>query len=252
MHSHMQNLNKDDRERKFGSAFWHGRAWLYPTQRNTFRVEWCFGRHAISTRVEVSAGRGYDDVPAIGASIGLWHIVMLYLSLEFPHNKRLDHPEKELSIYLSDGFLHWSVWVDPDAAGMRNWRYQGVFIEDLLKGRWKYSEVELEKANVLIPMPEGSYPAEITLVESIWTFPRWPWPRKIRRAHVEISKGVPVPGKGENSWDLEDDAILGMTTTASTVEEAIAAIIRSAMRDRRRYGGSTSWQPEGIVSGGMR
>jgi hypothetical protein len=69
----------------------------------------------------------------------------------------------------------------------------------------------------------------------------------MRRANLDIERGVPTPGKGENSWDCGQDATYGLTCPASTVEEALASLRASVMRDRERYGGK-DWKPEAVAA----
>lgn len=79
------------------------------------------------------------------------------------------------------------------------------------------------------------------LFESTWKRARW-FTHKNVRASVDIPAGIPHPGKGENSWDCGEDRTYGLTTKADTVEKAIAAVVESSLRDRRRYGGD-NWTP---------
>jgi hypothetical protein len=62
------------------------------------------------------------------------------------------------------------------------------------------------------------------------------------RAEITPDKPIPVPGKGENSWDCDDDASYGMTCAAQTPAEAVAHYSASIQRDRQRHGGN-HWVP---------
>jgi hypothetical protein len=68
------------------------------------------------------------------------------------------------------------------------------------------------------------------------------WPLTHRSALVESETGVPVPGKGENSWDCGEDALYSLSTTAATIDEAIEKFKASVMKTRERYGGK-DWMP---------
>jgi hypothetical protein len=47
-----------------------------------------------------------------------------------------------------------------------------------------------------------------------WTFPRWFVAKQSDSITISIEgKGIPIPGKGENSWDCGDDAIRGVTSS---------------------------------------
>lgn len=64
---------------------------------------------------------------------------------------------------------------------------------------------------------------------------------------MEIEKPPMRAGKGENSWDLDDDGCFGMSapwdktpptwkTRDQCAREAVAYYVESAMRDAKRYG----------------
>lgn len=112
---------------------------------------------------------------------------------------------------------------------------------DWLFGRQKCTTVEGESKPVVIPMPEGNYAGTIQTEDRTWQRPRWPWPSQIRRSYY-LQTNIPVPGKGENSWDCEDDAVMGCS--GRTQEDAIANATRSAMRSRERYGSGARWVPD--------
>lgn len=48
---------------------------------------------------------------------------------------------------------------------------------------------------------------------------------------------IPVPGKGENSWDCGEDATYAFSCMADSVEDGIASLVRSILVRRRKYGG---------------
>lgn len=96
-------------------------------------------------------------------------------------------------------------------------------------------------------MPEHPYPATVRLFESTWKRPRWPFARRMVRAEIEVEGGIPHPGKGENSWDCDDDATYSLTCQARTAEDAVAKLVGSVLRDRRNYGGR-SWRPREAVA----
>jgi hypothetical protein len=127
-----------------------------------------------------------------------------------------------------------------------------------LFGKEKYWEEELSVHDACVPMPESVYPVKVTLFLAHWKRPRLPWGRTMRRARVLVSPNeygrppsgddpgsgsIPTPGKGENSWDCDQDGTCSMTCEATTVEEAAASMFQSVMRDRRRYGSGFSWRP---------
>lgn len=129
------------------------------------------------------------------------------------------------------------------------WWSMSIEPAQILFGRMRHSEREVSTTKTVIPMPEGPYQCVVTLKLERWQRARLPWAsRKVMRGHVQIEGGVPVPGKGENSWDCDDDAIYSQTAAAKSVEQAVANVVESALRTRRRYGGSVNWQADHAVT----
>lgn len=103
--------------------------------------------------------------------------------------------------------------------------------------------VEGDSGETVVPMPEGSYRATWTekISTTQYTAPlgrlrdRIVGPRTHRYISLSIPGGIPVEGKGENSWDCGMDGVMG--TSGGTVEEAVANAVRAALRDRKQYGG---------------
>ena len=58
---------------------------------------------------------------------------------------------------------------------------------------------------------------------------------------------MPIPGKGENSWDCDDDAIYTKTYSfedcSGCIYNAIGKLEMDVMRERRRHA-SLAWVPE--------
>lgn len=122
---------------------------------------------------------------------------------------------------------------------MPKWMEGNFHPIDFLFGNTKYEAELLATKQVLIPMPEGAYPATVTLETCTWKRPRLPWVSARRRtAKIDLSIGIPHEGKGENEWDCGKDALLGLSVAASTIEEAISKTVESALRNRRKYDGN--------------
>lgn len=112
---------------------------------------------------------------------------------------------------------------------------------DFLLGRKDCILTEGEPTEVQVPMPEGMYTGMLKREDRVWQRKRWPWPsQKSTDYWLSMTVGPPTPGKGENSWDIEDDAIMGCG--GKTPEEAISNVVKAALRNRRRYA-SEKWVP---------
>lgn len=118
---------------------------------------------------------------------------------------------------------------------------------DLIFGDRKYTEGEGEGVEVEIPMPERAYKWRLVVSVDKWERPRWPWAKRVTRVHADCLPGeqIPIPGKGENAWDCDEDALFGFNATCTGLDDAVAKIMDSATRSRIKYGG-LRWQPEKV------
>lgn len=213
------------------------RYWLH------FGNSHCLSLELAGFRSKVGIGISeYDDRLTLHITI----FFSIYLSTTWPRWIVKKMQDREIAIDFHDGNL----WIKPfsDTMGWRRsdpWWKRGItlHIQDWLLGKAKYSFRELSQHKVNIDMPEKVYEATIKLTEDTWK-KRWYWPRYVlKRARIEVEGGIPVPGKGENSWDCGEDATHGLTCPANNLDEAIAAIKKSVTERRLRYGG-TNWKPE--------
>ncbi len=122
-----------------------------------------------------------------------------------------------------------------------NYRLADIF------GREKVSEVELHRETTSIEMPEGDYPCEVVLSSRESRRALLPWTSRMTRAYVEMRKAIPLPGKGENSYDCGEDAVSSMSCMTDSVIDAKLKLKESVMRDRLRRGGRY-WRPEAEVA----
>lgn len=262
---HWQNLDEDRQGRAKGRGWKHGRAWFnFRVDREEGKdsnsigvgLEWVFRLRAKEPlRARLALGGG-DSADELKGHVGLFGTTV-YASLESPLARRLTDVlcggrryyhdrERELSFRIDGDTLWWRVWANPNEwrRGRPRWRDGNFDVSDFLLGRTKYEKQVIEARDVVIPMPEGAYPAKAELELCTWTRRRFGWPAKrVVRAQIEVEGGIPHPGKGENAWDCGDDATYAITTPADTIEEGISKFVHSVLRDRTRYGGA-NWSPE--------
>jgi hypothetical protein len=247
-------------------VFWHwqalkgrgirsGRAWLH-TPAGVFRAEWHVGLHGPGFRIGVD-----DDGPEVSASI-FFGLASLYTGFESRWLYKVlgtDKPyryidksgtyrtvePRELSITTFGGALWWHLWMNPMESSSRDpkWRRGAWHPMDTFFGRQRFSREVLAEEGVVIPLPEYAYRGTVRLEWLTWKRPRWPWAKSRLSANVEVESGLPIPGKGENAWDCDDDAIYSISFAARTVPEAIGHVVQAVLEDRWRYGGS-NWSPE--------
>lgn len=116
-----------------------------------------------------------------------------------------------------------------------------------LMGKTQFTqEVVGEPTLVLIPLPEANYIARVQIERRTWQRSRWPWSLKpfcVRtEADIDIPDGLPVPGKGENSYDCGEDAIHGMGCSETDLPSVIAACVKATMKRRAKYA-TIDWRP---------
>lgn len=109
-------------------------------------------------------------------------------------------------------------------------------LKNLLLGRQVHTKRDVgESVPVEIVMPEGTYHGTATIRVSTRKRPRW---RLLTRQSVEIKLANPpkFAGKGENSWDIEDDGFFSATFPEATVDEAVAGYRDLVLTRRARHG----------------
>lgn len=245
-------------KKKPGSFPWKARWWVH-FKRACFGIEWVMGRRR-SAMFLLHVGE--NDTSTVSLWLGIPFLLSLYLTLEAPWLRRIvptvrrkssmrpddewDMPiTRSIGVRIFGGRIWIDLWADPNDSGHnRRWQQLNLDLKNLFLGRAKYSKYQSETQDVLIVMPEGRYPATITTYIAQWKRPRWPFPQQIRRAEIEINGGIPIPGKGDNSWDCEDNAIFSSTMPANSPHEAAQKLFDSVMRERIRYA-AADWVPDG-------
>ena len=214
-------------------------------------LEYSAGRGSLfpSARIRFGGRRADDDLGLQGWIPGL----RVWLSIQAkPIRRALRalglNEDREIGFRTHDGAIWWTIWRDAWAGWDRSvprWREGSWHPLDTFFGREVAASREIDAfVDVPIAMPERTYSAKVVLVERTLTRPRLPWLRKVwTSAVVDLSPPIPVPGKGENSWDCGDDALHGGSYAAASLHEAIAAVTSSVWRSRIRYGGR-AWQPD--------
>lgn len=143
--------------------------------------------------------------------------------------------------------VQWHLWTDPDDGSARahdTWRRGVAYPLDMILGRCTYHRQNGTADAVTVPMPEGTYPATVHRETATWTRPRWPgaWLRTERMV-VTIPGGIPIPGRGENPHDLDDDALdEHVSRTATNIRDAVIDTVAEGLRLRADRAG-IAWRP---------
>lgn len=170
-----------------------------------------------------------------------------------------DHYEsREIGLAFHDGTFWVKLWAKRNSWSSKDpkWQQMNWAPADTIFGKRQNSHEVVDECSAIIPMPEGGYPATIKLE-------RWERWRPRGRRHVSYSydakidepvRFIPVPGKGENSYDCGDDGVWSqhgpVPFRAGWVTDAISGMVKSALRDRERYA-SRDWTPQAGWSEGL-
>jgi hypothetical protein len=265
---HAQNLTDGERDPmwRYGRAwinFWRGDGDTGVGYREVLEInpEWHVQPRATAgIGIELGGGDGDTDIQ-FNLDVGLARFYLTFDSRSFrpllerilpgrwyvaPDGRRYRiTQEQEITIRWHNGGLWWSLWHPTMewSSETPKWRHGHFDPTDWLLGRHVYSSSDISTEPVEVPMPEKTYAGTVRMFESTWKRPRWPFVRRMVRADIEVKGGIPHPGKGENSWDCDDDATYSLTCQATTPEAAVAKMVESVLRDRRRYGGR-NWRPQ--------
>lgn len=193
----------------------------------------------------------------IAAAFHVWR-VYLYGAIENVLPRRLTrwlwqkfHISEEIRVVAIDlgSTVRWQLWLD----GMQGtkpgtydrapaWRDFHLDLVDLVLGRPVFEErVIREGIDVVVPLPERSYPAKAKLTTATWKRPRWPFTTTRDSVWLDVgAPGLPFAGKGENSWDLGDDGFYGIGSEGHSIPKAIGHAVTATLERRKQYG-DPSW-----------
>lgn len=131
-----------------------------------------------------------------------------------------------------------------DCGWAKGWKgfHKMIDWKKIIFGKQTYGKRNISTERAYIEMPEGRYPATIEIFESTWTRKRFIKPVKLIRYDITPDIPIPEPGKGENSWDIDDDALYSITLLADSLEEALRETAKSVMKTRKKRA-SENWVP---------
>lgn len=218
-------------------------------------IEWSLLRHGFGLGVTVGRNGSESD---LGLDIHLGRLANLYLRIRAPWT-RWAQVTKEQSP---------DDWYEPRHTGVGLFPYRGCLIlvrvdcadngpsrtkarrrewkitSYMLLGKRHVDTVDGASGTTKIPLPEGVYDA--AWVERINTAAYVGHrlgrvrdvvlgPQIRRYIDLTVEGGIPIEGKGENSWDCGMDGLFGCG--GSSVESAVGAAVAHVLRGRDRYGG---------------
>lgn len=254
MRFHWQNLNENHEAKRLGSGFLAGRAWLDIGLK--LCLSWYFLKKAQFLLARVTFFSEENDLSIAIGIPWLFYLVGGIRLLPWRFRPKWAYSAlygRDIGVSIHDAAI-WISFFEDDLAGSeyhKPWyrrHHWSIHPIDILFGRSKYSERDIEEVPIQLCLPEGSYPGTAKVFESTWKRSRWPWPRRMVRTDLKLNPAPPVPGKGENSWDCGEDAIHGMVCPDPTVEKAMGFLLTEVLKTRERYGGR-NWKPSGKSHG---
>lgn len=194
-----------------------------------------------------------ETTPDIGLYFGRWFVLWLHAGHVLPWSwlerqrpdGRTDYDSRKFGFRIDASHVEWSVWENEMCSSSSDpWWMRGYHTwRGLAFGRVATVSRTVDGGVCVVPMPERGYVASWERVEH-----RNEYQGRLGKLRdrllgapvhdsftVRPGQPIPVPGKGENSWDLGDDAIY--SASGHTLDDAIANLVKSALRLRRSYGG---------------
>lgn len=230
------------RERREFTFWWHA-----GSGRSVFSFTLCWLRHFCHAEIETrdTAWTLALAVPGIALWVkldgfGLWHPKKTCMATwEKPPRSFVIPDDRSCGVSIHGWTIYlkpWEKWGEWNSADP--WWVRGVSFDvaDFALGRTKFNrEVLRGDIPIKIPMPEGVYSAVARVERCTWKRPRWFAKARVS-VNVDIPKGIPFAGKGENSWDCGDDGLFGYGSEGESIEKAIGKGVTSVLESRRRNG----------------
>lgn len=259
---HSQNLNKDRDGDPILRRLLHGRGWLIfgadtvaDPSKAILSVEW----RVPSSSCGMTATMDTDGDSALALSVRLPPVALYFGVESWPLSRAISDllaPEnlkgyprsgfaRELSVSIHDWAVYWKLWRHPHEGRSRD-RLDSAWYPFGFPGAQIGKARVVERREVQVPMPERTYVAQATRSKvTTRGTPHWPFSRPtITTVTLDFGKTpVPVPGKGENSWDCGEDAVYSTSGAHNTIEKSIGAFVASTLETRKRRGGP-NWRPE--------
>lgn len=228
---------------RYGTILKNGQAWFH-WRDNCAGCQWVLGRLRFGWELEVGGIGCEHDLSGHFYLPGLsfyWHIDRC---LPKAWTERNGYDSRVLGFDLRGGALWVKCWAPGNGWDSKQpkWMDWNFDCADFFFGKTRYSQRVLRKVPVEVPLPEGVYPGSVEVEESTWKRPRWPWAKRVIRTHIETERYIPIPGKGENSWDCGDDGIDAQSCRAETPEDAVGELVKTVLKYRSQRGGR-DWKP---------
>jgi hypothetical protein len=230
--------------RKEGGRLLHNWFWY----SDIFHIEWCLFKDAHFTMLMFEQNLDGDDTQR-QISLGIYGLFVIWIGwrgVKWDYKTTpLEKRRRTVGIRFFDNAIWLDLWGDPDGWGAyRTYAIRPVkMLLDFLFGKPKYSQKDEPIVLKYIELPEGFIPVNCQRIFRSWKRPRWFWPHQ-SWSSIDIIPFVPIPipGKGENHWDLDDNAIEESSRKGDDIHEALRSFADDVIKERLRKGGY-SWRP---------
>jgi len=264
---YMHTVNDNDRKGGGQGTLWKAGRWIVNTRKghtSILRLEWS---HSRKVRPELDLMLRFGT-SSMRLHIGLFGLASWWLTIGLKRGlfAPLMIEERQFGVRL--GYIGYLAWIDiafddeSDSTGMMSYykrkKEQGerlhfggnrvqltqgirlkirLRLRDLILGHKHYEKTEVRTETVLIPLDGREYEGVWTLTRETWKRPRWPFKSHERvGSWIDVEHPPAFSGKGENSWDCDDDGIFGSGSKALTPAGAVGDYVKSVLQSRERYG----------------
>lgn len=233
-------------------------------QQGEYAVEWSILRRNLNGKLRGGFGFGFwftrngeDDAELslyLGPLLSFWihannKFLRKHLSISKEKDPKHYYEGRVYGLvfgYASSLFtFKWGACEMGSGQGYPGIDYSSSNLARKLLGFHHYDTEFVEEGTISIPLPEGSYPATWKRERSrrSYTKPLGKWIDRIHPQQwhhistISIEGGIPIEGKGENSYDCGMDGLFSQSGGGNTSEAMVGAVVEHVLKYRKAYGG---------------
>lgn len=220
---------------------------LYKDDYNSLaKLELSFFKNFFGVGVEFKNDGVYNitlhfHIPYI---VAIWFTVARFKLVDWLCEKLLPSGYKDRTICIDfhNYSVWWKIWTDPMSwkSSTPKWQDGNFNFVDFILGKPVFSKTIIGTYNVIIPLTEGKYNATVSIANYVWSRKRW-FDKKQTQASINVEGGVPIPGKGESSWNCGEDKVYSVTCAADSKARAIVGFIEDILTIREKRSGDVNW-----------
>lgn len=257
VHFWAQNLNENSNGDVKGWPY-HGRCNLSFGSKRLFHFSWNLWSHFCGVSFSFDPSEDGWRLHAALPPFSFWFSTSLFSGWmsKFLASKKVDKWNQKYGGYPGSSrytlfhfidirIFNWALWWEflkfdwGWSSSMPKWMVFTFHIDDFLLGKMKYVNEKIgQPKTVMVPMPEGEYLTKMQFERATWTRPRSPFKKVMVGYNIDIPKGIPHQGKGENSYDCGEDGLFGCFSEGESIQNAISKVQDLVLKSRRKYDGN--------------